>query len=756
MPVADCRASVLTGCTEPPGLRSQKWIEQRDANLARKKKLKAKETANQPIPKISPKSKQLAGTRTRADLYNWHEEKLRKQRDKKKKKEDDELLELGLEPDLTISFASRTEALSNHTRETASFRRMAPTLSRDLTDIKHSRAVDEEVKSPVYDDSPLLDQKTIEETAERLHESSIGQVEELQPDIQSSPNLDQSFSSKVQEPEGSSMQRLSTRPAHHDALDSSFGHHSPHVQADELMARPDGSRHSSDIGRASPTHNEFLEARRRLMSTLSTTSGSVASSVIGAESAADSVESSSHSALGAMEEAFETRRTSAPRPSFDVPTKAKRKAMFHRMDVNGNGLLSLAEIDKCVVEEFPAFNHKPVLMRAYKAADANGNGLIGFREFNSLLHFLVYFNEKWTEFEAVDADGDRRINLDEFQRFSRSFGHELSDSEAAADFAAIDKNGGGYLLFDQFVAWCAYRHRSQIEESESDEEPAAAVSPVEFNAADALSPNTKLRLATEFIDGEWRRIDIGAWTADHGLSSEVAVILRAKGMDTLGDLLKQAATKAELVELGLSDATVETLWPVLCSLADGGGTTPSEVAVSLATDTDEDPFNAMEAELLEDQNDAGAAAAAGGEEEEDAFAAMEAEVLAQKGDEDKPAAVAAESPSATAAAEPPKATAAESQSGLADFHEQAQKLKQVMAAAEHKFGLVPGEQAVASAAAADPEESVAVPALVVPAAPAAVDEDDPFAAMEAILLKGGTNATAPEEEEDYEAFLDSF
>ena len=78
-----------------------------------------------------------------------------------------------------------------------------------------------------------------------------------------------------------------------------------------------------------------------------------------------------------------------------MPSKAERDAAFKRMDYNGNGVvtptqqsaaacafyslffrvvacalqLSLAEIDKAVLGIWPQFNHKPALMRAYKAAD---------------------------------------------------------------------------------------------------------------------------------------------------------------------------------------------------------------------------------------------------------------------------------------------------------------------------------------------------------------------------------------------------
>ena len=60
-----------------------------------------------------------------------------------------------------------------------------------------------------------------------------------------------------------------------------------------------------------------------------------------------------------------------PHPPLTMPDKQAQKALFNRMDVNGNGGLSLAEIDKAVVEGLvgptlgcPDFNHKPALIRA--------------------------------------------------------------------------------------------------------------------------------------------------------------------------------------------------------------------------------------------------------------------------------------------------------------------------------------------------------------------------------------------------------
>jgi Ca2+-binding EF-hand superfamily protein len=150
------------------------------------------------------------------------------------------------------------------------------------------------------------------------------------------------------------------------------------------------------------------------------------------------------------------------RASLDMPTRAQRDEVFRRMDYNGNGALSLAEIDKAVVELWPEFNHKPALMRAYKAADRNGDGFIKRREFRLLLRYVMYFNELWHKFEEIDVDDDRRLSLDEFMVGCEAVGHSgLSREEASREFEEMDSNHGGVVLFDEFCAWCAERHVAQ-------------------------------------------------------------------------------------------------------------------------------------------------------------------------------------------------------------------------------------------------------------------------------------------------------
>ena len=56
-----------------------------------------------------------------------------------------------------------------------------------------------------------------------------------------------------------------------------------------------------------------------------------------------------------------------------------------------------------MLELYPQFNHKPAMMRAYKAADINRDGWIGRREFRLFLQHLAYFTQLWENFDRIDT-----------------------------------------------------------------------------------------------------------------------------------------------------------------------------------------------------------------------------------------------------------------------------------------------------------------------------------------------------------------
>jgi Ca2+-binding EF-hand superfamily protein len=133
----------------------------------------------------------------------------------------------------------------------------------------------------------------------------------------------------------------------------------------------------------------------------------------------------------------------------------KLKPIWDRLDFNGNHIVSLAEIDKLCVEAYPILNHKPALMRAYKATIKAGDGddWVEKKEFKMLLGNLIYFNKIFWLFDNADDDKDRRLTEKEFKWCMTCLGEKMSDHEASMEFRKVDRNGGGIILFDEF---CKY------------------------------------------------------------------------------------------------------------------------------------------------------------------------------------------------------------------------------------------------------------------------------------------------------------
>merc|ERR1719183_2663595 len=152
--------------------------------------------------------------------------------------------------------------------------------------------------------------------------------------------------------------------------------------------------------------------------------------------------------------------------TYGLVDKASLKQMWKRLDYNGNNIVSLAEIDKMVVEmvqggNWPEWlNNKPALMRAYKKTilvDGDGDDWVEKKEFHALLLNIFWFNKLWQIFSLVDTGADRRIDQREFMAGLSQLGLNLSDAEATAEFQKIDGNKGGQVLFVEFCAYVRKR-----------------------------------------------------------------------------------------------------------------------------------------------------------------------------------------------------------------------------------------------------------------------------------------------------------
>eukprot|EP01117_Protostelium_nocturnum_P009908 TRINITY_DN352_c0_g1_i1.p1 TRINITY_DN352_c0_g1~~TRINITY_DN352_c0_g1_i1.p1 ORF type:complete len:188 (+),score=63.09 TRINITY_DN352_c0_g1_i1:24-587(+) len=139
-------------------------------------------------------------------------------------------------------------------------------------------------------------------------------------------------------------------------------------------------------------------------------------------------------------------------------SREELKKIWDVMDYNGNGIVSLAEIDKACIELYPELaKDKPALIRAYKAADSSKDGFIERKEFAILMDYLFYYDKLWHDFQKLDVDHDRRVSLVEFEK-----GHEIaglhgkhSKADLKKAFDSIDTNHGGFILFEEFCNYVA-------------------------------------------------------------------------------------------------------------------------------------------------------------------------------------------------------------------------------------------------------------------------------------------------------------
>lgn len=146
--------------------------------------------------------------------------------------------------------------------------------------------------------------------------------------------------------------------------------------------------------------------------------------------------------------------------------KVKREKLWSYVDTNGNGIASLAEIDKAMRDfiRIPIlFQLKPVLMRAFTKAKnmshkKEGAGLsddyVTLSEFRYLLVYLRQYYEYWVAFERLDVDNDHKIGYKEFVKglkMMSNWGIDISDPKAL--WKEADSDNGGQILFNEFVDW---------------------------------------------------------------------------------------------------------------------------------------------------------------------------------------------------------------------------------------------------------------------------------------------------------------
>ena len=154
-------------------------------------------------------------------------------------------------------------------------------------------------------------------------------------------------------------------------------------------------------------------------------------------------------------------------PTAKTPEeRAQRVEMFKQFDPNGNGYLSLAEVDKGlrdVLNIDELFDVKPVIIRAFNKAkqlgnkqgvESRGDDYVEAKEFRMLLVYLANYLRIWEIFSAIDTSGDRRLSKEEFIPATEKLSKWIPEGHNPEElWATLNSDGGSYILFTDFAEW---------------------------------------------------------------------------------------------------------------------------------------------------------------------------------------------------------------------------------------------------------------------------------------------------------------
>jgi Ca2+-binding EF-hand superfamily protein len=141
------------------------------------------------------------------------------------------------------------------------------------------------------------------------------------------------------------------------------------------------------------------------------------------------------------------------KPKIDHARLLELRGVFDGIDKDHGGSLNQEEVAQFLSDQGEEPGLAPII---FKMWDTDGDGNVTFDEF--AMYWLEA--EKLTDdalhiyrlaFNALDENGDKKIDLDEFIKFSGTFGLTDGEQHARERFVTADLDGDGTISFPELV-----------------------------------------------------------------------------------------------------------------------------------------------------------------------------------------------------------------------------------------------------------------------------------------------------------------
>jgi calmodulin len=133
---------------------------------------------------------------------------------------------------------------------------------------------------------------------------------------------------------------------------------------------------------------------------------------------------------------------------------AEFREIFVLFDRDGSGTISTNELG-LVMKSTGQNPTEAEIHEMINEVDANGDGVINFSEFISLMARRVKNTDTQEDlaqqFKVFDRDGDGLISADECKHVLAGLGEKLTDKEIDEMIRAFDLDGDGHINYEEFV-----------------------------------------------------------------------------------------------------------------------------------------------------------------------------------------------------------------------------------------------------------------------------------------------------------------